>query len=568
MKRFSVLFLLNVVISWNAFASLDSAAMARAKREWPVRTLYEISVQIDPAAQKYSGHETVTFHNRQKRSTNYVLFFVYPNDPGLTKSDNRYLVVSKIMVNGIAAKSEETGPSLRVLLGQELLPGKSATVEFDFEATIPAQKQNPDLFSEAMDELKRLLDPSKQSETDYGVFSSGKEILNLGLWYPILSKYDSDGWDEEKYSGLGDVTYFDPADFKVRISVPAAFRVVTTGSETGRVPSRDGTTTHQFESLMTRDFEVELGKNYSESTRLENGTVLRAFYLPQHSRSGAITLDSAVKAFQFFDKEFGPYPYTELDIVEAPLFGGAGGVEFPGLVTISSLLFKEDNPKQGDSLLQDLLAENPAFDQLLEFVVAHEVAHQWWNAVVGSNSKKFPFIDESMANYSAVLYFEHYYGREAAERQMAMQLKVNYQLHRMMGGQDKPVILPASSYEGALEYSAIVYGKGALFFDHLRALMGEAPFLSAVKTYYDAYWFDIAGPEDFKKVAQRKAPSKSPEIEALFQRWMNEMHGDEDIGAGSLEDLMRTVLSTNENLPADQFKDLLNELDNILKEKD
>jgi aminopeptidase N len=199
-------------------------------------------------------------------------------------------------------------------------------------------------------------------------------------------------------------------------------------------------------------------------------------------------------------------------------------------------------------------------------VVVHEVAHQWWNAVVGSNSKKHPYIDEAMANYSAILYFEHYYGRKAAEQQMSMQMKVNYQIHRLLGGQDKPVLLPASSFEGPLEYSAIVYGKGALYFDQLRSLMGHNPFLAAVKTYYDDYWFEIAEPEDFKKIAQRKAPAKTKAIEALFQRWMNGVHGDQDIGPGTLDGIFKTVLSIHQDIPSDKLDDLLRELDQILKE--
>src|SRR5262249_36951873 len=149
--------------------------------------------------------------------------------------------------------------------------------------------------------------------------------------------------------------------------------------------------------------------------------------------------------------------------------------EFPGLVTVSSMLYK-DPDASSDDLLAQMMANNPAFEQILEFVVAHEVAHQWWNAVVGSNSKKYPFVDEAMANYSAVLYFEHYYGRAAAEQQMVMQMKVNYQLSRMLGNEDQAVDMPASSFKGALPYSAIVYGKGALYFDHLRTLVGDRAF--------------------------------------------------------------------------------------------
>jgi len=232
------------------------------------------------------------------------------------------------------------------------------------------------------------------------------------------------------------------------------------------------------------------------------------------------------------------------------------------------MLYADDQQKEEEEegSIEQLLAKSPVFEQMLEFVVAHEVAHQWWNAVVGSNSKKHPSIDEAMANYSAVLYFEHFHGRKAAEQQMAMQMKLNYQMHRMMGGQDKPVLLPASSFQGALEYAAIVYGKGALFYDQLRTLMGDPAFFSAWKSYYDSYWFRIAGPDSFKVIAEKKAPQKSKAINALYQRWMNEMHGDEDIGPGTLDAVMKTVLSTNQDISADKLDDLLKDLNDILNQ--
>ncbi|HJZ12305.1 MAG TPA: M1 family metallopeptidase, partial [Acidobacteriota bacterium] len=386
--------------------------------------------------------------------------------------------VSNVQVNGAASRTEEKGPFLRIYLNEILRPQRKAVIEFDFVASLPPQRATKDLFTEAMDELLRILKLENSSTQDYGVFGSSKDILNLGLWYAALAKYEESGWDEQEYSGIGDVSYFDPSDFQVRITAPANYKVVTTGSIVKRIPSKQGKIVLYSQSKMTRDFEVELSARFEELTRIQNRVIVRSFFLPEHAESGKRVLDSAVQALEYYEKNFGPYPYTELDVVEAPLYGGAGGVEFPGIVTISSMLYRDVTPDAQDDLLKKLIADNPTFDQLIEFVVAHEVAHQWWNAVVGSNSKQFPFIDEAMANYSAILYFEHYYGRQAAENQMALQMKVNYQLHRLLGGSDQPVQQPASSFKGALEYSAIVYGKGALYFDHLRSLIGDAAFFA------------------------------------------------------------------------------------------
>ncbi|MGH9857223.1 MAG: hypothetical protein ACRD4B_05205, partial [Acidobacteriota bacterium] len=359
MKKYFVLFTLLFLFSAELYASLDDQASRRAKKEWPVRSQYEIAVEIDPATRSYKGHQKLIFTNRQKLSTNYVVFFVYPNDPGLTKSQTPYMRISNPKVNGRTAKIEEKGPYLRIPLGQELQKGQSITLDLDFQATLPEQKQSSDLFSEAIDELKKLMEPQKQTDTDYGLFSSGKDIVNLGLWYPMLSKYDQNGWDEEKYSGVGDVSYFDPSDFKVSITVPAEYKVVTTGSESNREVLPGSKLRYRINAPMARDFEVELSRLYSEASRIINRTRLRAFFLPQHSKSGQATLEHAAKAFEYFEKSFGRYPYTELDIVEAPLFGGAGGVEFPGLVTISSMLYQEDQQKQEDDLLKNLLSSNP-----------------------------------------------------------------------------------------------------------------------------------------------------------------------------------------------------------------
>jgi hypothetical protein len=565
MKLLSILAI--IVCYFSAEASLTKTA-ARQAAGLSFSTVYDISVNIDPEALKYSGHEKVAFTNNQEKSTNYLLFFLYPNDPALTKTQDKYITISNVKIDGAPAKTEEKGPSLRVYLAAALQPGKTVTVDFDFDAMIPEQSGSKDLFSEAMDQLTQIINPTnQQKETDYGIFGSNKEIMNLGMWYGALSKFDKDGWDEEAYAGIGDVSYFDPATFHVRLTAPAAYQVVTTGTTIKKIPQSQGKIEHQIESQMTRDFVVELSKQFEQKTAIRGQTMLRSFFLTKHRESGEKVLDTAVKAYEYFYQEFGPYPYTELDIVEAPLYGGAGGVEFPGLVTVSSMLYKDDENSTETASLDQLLAGNPMFEQLLEFVVAHEVAHQWWNAVVGSNSKKFPFIDEAMANYSAVLYFEHFYGREAAEKQMEMQMKLNYQMHRLLGGNDQPVLLPASAYNGPLEYAAIVYGKGALGFDSMRKTMGDDAFFAALKKYYKQFWFGIAGPYDFKIVAEELEPKKKEALEAVYKRWMEEQHGDEDIGKGSLDSLIATLLKSNSTFSDTMDeKELLKEIEKLLNQ--
>jgi aminopeptidase N len=237
-------------------------------------------------------------------------------------------------------------------------------------------------------------------------------------------------------------------------------------------------------------------------------------------------LTYAADSLRAFSTLFGPYPYPELDVAQAPLVGGAGGVEYPGLITVAMALTAQPS---GDDPLAGLMAAFLKSTQSLEFVLAHEVAHQWWHALVGSDSNRHPFLDEALANYSAVLYFEKKHGQKAAAQQLQLELAMPYQLYRMMGGPDGRVDRPVKEFSSQLEYAALVYGKGALFFNALRKLVGKKVFLRLLKKYARLHAFRQATPDDLFRVAVA-ATKKKARVKALIKRWIEENHGDEDIG--------------------------------------
>ncbi len=180
---------------------------------------------------------------------------------------------------------------------------------------------------------------------------------------------------------------------------------------------------------------------------------------------------------------------------------------------------------------------------LLEMTVAHEVAHQWWAISVGSDSVREPFVDESLTNYSAVLYFEDRYGRATADKIINMHLKMPYSVGRMLGGADAPANLPTAAYTGSLQYGAIVYGKGALYYDALRRATGDPAFFSSLREYYAKYKSELAGPRTLLEIVQAKAPGAG--VDALYRHWIEEAHGDEDISGGpvtGLQDLLNGFL--------------------------
>jgi hypothetical protein len=169
-------------------------------------------------------------------------------------------------------------------------------------------------------------------------------------------------------------------------------------------------------------------------------------------------------------------------------------------------------------------------DSVMEMTIAHEVAHQWWAIAVGSDSVREPFVDESLTNYSAVLYFEDRYGKAAAEKMANLHLKMPYSMVRMFGMPDVPANQPTSAYQSNLQYSAVVYGKGALYYAALRRVVGDEVFFASLREYYRRYRGSLAGPKALLQIVQAKAPQAA----GLYRHWIEETHGDEDIGGGQI----------------------------------
>jgi aminopeptidase N len=185
------------------------------------------------------------------------------------------------------------------------------------------------------------------------------------------------------------------------------------------------------------------------------------------------------------------------------------------------------------------------FESMLETTVAHEVGHQWWAMAVGSDSQRTPFVDESLTNYTAMLYYEDRYGATAAQKMIDLNLKTIYSMGRMLGGGDAPVNLSTSAYTNNMQYGAVVYGKGALYYEALRKLIGDQSFFSALKTYYSRYNLKLAPAKGLLQIVKEQSPGKAAQADALYKRWIEEKHGDDDITGGpatSIGDLLGGLL--------------------------
>jgi hypothetical protein len=218
-------------------------------------------------------------------------------------------------------------------------------------------------------------------------------------------------------------------------------------------------------------------------------------------------------------------------IIDAPLVATLGSAEFAGMGVIASAFYVDfDSPTMRN--MPDVIREQRAsVEDSLEWTVAHVVAHQWWGAVVGNDAGREPILDESLSNWSALLYYRETHTEQETEIALEEQLRGVYKVYRTFGGDDMEASHSSREYRNSFQYAAIVASKGALMFEALRKLLGDEKFFAALRDYYKANSLEVADLDDLRgafiagaPVEQRRAVSRT------FDRWLSSKHGDEDIG--------------------------------------
>jgi aminopeptidase N len=148
----------------------------------------------------------------------------------------------------------------------------------------------------------------------------------------------------------------------------------------------------------------------------------------------------------------------------------------------------------------------------LESTVAHEVGHQWFYALVGDDQLDDPWLDESLTQFITLQYYIDRYGGGPAN---GFKSSLEGRWARV-GNAKIPIGMPVAGYQGA-EYSAIVYGRGPLFFVALQDEMGNDAFDSFIKEYTETLSWGIAAPEYLQSLAETHCAC---DLQSLFDEWV------------------------------------------------
>ena len=436
---------------------------------FPQATRYLIDLTVDVERATFVGTERVRYTNNEDVPLSEVVFRLLGNTPGYAGST----VVREVEVDGVKTQMDlRLGDSaLYVPLASPLPPGEQAELSLSFEGTLDTV-----------------------GESGYAQYGFVDGVLALPNVYPLIPAYDDEGWNVELAPTYGDATFTDTSLYQVRVTLPKDMIVATSGVIVDTKENGDGTRTYTCASGPMRDFNIVASAKYEILSATVGQVLLNCYYLPGDQSGGERGLDYASEALRIFQDLVGDYPFNELDVMATPTL--AGGIEYPGLIVVADRLYSQTRG-------------------FFEWVVVHEVAHQWWYSLIGNDQLDEPWLDEALTQYTCLLYFEHRYGETAAKEVLASAFLDPYQ-QLQEGREDLPAGLPVAAYPEGL-YGAVVYGKGPLFFHELRLQVGDETFYDILRTYYSRYRYKVAYPRDLISVAEQVSQQ---DLHTLYAKWI------------------------------------------------
>ena len=474
---------------------------------WQQEVDYHIEVALDPATHRITGTETITYTNNSPLPLEALwvqldqnLFNSQSRGAALQGADSRwrgafddggYDITRVEVVQGDERQEANyfvDDTRMRILLERPVPPGGGTVdLDVDFAFTVPEY---------GADRMGRL-------------DVAGGTVYEIAQWYPRMVVYDDvNGWNPQPYLGQGEF-YLDYGDYDLEITVPPDFIVTATGElmnpdevlteeqqrrlararesqvpvhvifpdEVGRPETRPAdveTLTWMFRAENVRDVAWAASPAFIWDAAGYENTLVQSFY--PHEGLGDAQAPGWEEATRYgrhaivhYSERWLPYPYP----VATSVAGLVGGMEYP-MIHFSSV---------------------QARGQALFGVIDHELGHNWFPMIVGSDERRHAWMDEGFTTF--INYYSNldYYG-DAAERTGRVASA------RVAGRMQEPIAdQPIATYPDRLRREGLgflAYRKPAAGLILLREqILGPERFDMAFRAYADRWAFKHPQPADF-----------------------------------------------------------------------
>lgn len=438
-----------------------------------------------------SVEQTLNYKNNTGASLSEIKFQVYANafSSGATNKPVSTLYEEQAYPNGLSYGGIEINnitvegevveyvledidkTTLVIPLDETFLASKSVEINMQYELTLPNINHR---------------------------FGYGNNAINLGNFYPIACMYENGEFVTNPYSPNGDPFYSELSNYLVKITYPNGYTLANTGYETNKVALGDKKTTSTLKAQAVRDFTMVLSDKFEVKSANVGDTLVNYYYYDDDQADKS--LETATQALETFTDIIGDYPYSTLSVVETNFVHG--GMEYPNLVYVSDNLSNYEDYTN---------------------VIVHEIAHQWWYGMVGSNAFKNGWLDEGLTEYTTALFYEANPEYEVELEDIMGNALTAYTMfvdvyESVFGTVDTSLTRTLNDYNTEPEYVYMAYVKSMLLFDSIRDLIGDKKFFKALSYYFEENKMTNVTQLELINAFEK---SSNRSLEGVFNSWID-----------------------------------------------
>ena len=532
MKR-TLLFILTYCLL--PFAYCQPSGKAQDDSYWQQQVNYKIDVTLNDVDNTLDGFVKMDYHNNSPDTLYFIWIHLWQNafkndktaftdqdlengstDFYFSNADKRgYINRLDFKVNGELAKTTDHPQHqdiVKLILPKPIAPNSTAKIETPFH-------------------LKLSYNFSRGGHAD--------QSYQITQWYPKPAVYDRKGWHPMPYLDQGEF-YAEFGNYEVQITLPDNYVVAATGNlqnasevawlkskkpfsrepkakkqpkpgkkliKEDAVPSSAKTKTLLYKQNNVHDFAWFADKTFSVKTdtlQLPSGKIIsaNAFYYSEHKENWTNSIAMIKRAILTKSIWLGEYPYHVVSVVDG---GNGGGMEYPTIT----------------------LLDDGGSEKMLDFVINHEVGHNWFQAILGTNERTHPWMDEGMNTYYDNRYSQQQYGTPNLDIIQTKSKFINNRLpddiqhmllQTVIGVKKDQPIETVSEKLSAFNYNMVAYIKTGNWMKLLEDEFGKETFDKVMQQYYKRWQFKHPYPEDFKKLVEDVSGKNVDAIFALLNK--------------------------------------------------
>lgn len=516
----------------SASASASAAPSPAIPPDEPMRSrsdrvvAYKLDAELFPATHSVRGTGTVVWRNTSRVPADRVFVHLYLNafkngrtvfwrtplddfrgdpldGPGRIDVERFYAREMEKDIwpsNPTTAGDPEDATDIEVPLPRPIAPGDSLTIDMKWTSHLP----------------------TVTIRTGYS-----KSFHMVAQWFPKLARLEEDGtWSHFPFQRLSEF-YADYGTYDVTVTAPETFTIGAVGALVSEGPAPDpappspsetaapsaapsssdtasssspGATTsaepaaapppreqHRYLAEDVHDFSFTAWDKFRVIEDVAEGGVKIRCLFPEGYDAVARTEIAQVKfGLGYFGAAYGRYPYGTLTIVHPPSGAGeAGGMEYPTLITTGGLWWR-----------------GPLDGRDIEIVTIHELAHQWFYGLVGTNENRWPFLDEGLTTYAETDACEAQWPDASAAEVFGLRVGMPaiYRAGALQATRHAAVGTSAGDFVSGGDYGGLVYSRTGTVLRTLGNVYGEDRVRRAIGAYARRHRFGHPSPEDLLTV--------------------------------------------------------------------